>query len=162
MSLLRELPYLGAIVLVLLIGAVTGSGAKAPPTRTPPPSAEQISLRERLTPAGKLSVLDLEVGDCLKDDPDGASEVDAVLCREPHAVEVFAVFDLTFVSWPGTGTVRRHSQRRCERRLERDDPMTEARASALYPGKQAWVEDADYEVVCLAEYRTAEPGRRHP
>jgi hypothetical protein len=158
--MLRELPYLGAIVLVLVIGALTGPGASAP--RTAAPSAEQISLRERMTPSGKLSVLDLEVGDCLNDVPAGPSEVDAVLCREPHDVEVFAVFDLDFVSWPGTGTVERHAQHRCDTRLERDDPSTEASARALYPSKRAWIDDADHEVVCLAEYASPKRGRQTP
>lgn len=71
------------------------------------------------------------------------------------------MFDLDFLSWQGTGTVRRHAQRRCEARFWRDDPITEASAEARWPTKGAWMED-DHEVVCIAEYPDKKPGRRHP
>jgi hypothetical protein len=172
-SVLRELPYLAAIVLVIVVGAGTGAGA----TDAPGPSAEQRArnagraaqdaeeraLNARLQASGALSLFDLMVGDCLVDVPSPApAELDAVTCDKPHAVEVYAVFDLADRPWPGTAAIEGPATRRCEHRLDRDAPDLAASVQVVYPGKESWIEDYDREVTCMASYESDQTGRTYP
>ena len=53
---------------------------------------------------GDLNVFSVRVGDCFGDDSAGRSEiteVEGIPCTDPHDNEVYAVFDIGLVSYPG-------------------------------------------------------------
>jgi hypothetical protein len=110
--------------------------------------------------AGNLSVDALRPGDCLENFGEGGSfTVDAVPCGEPHAAQVYAVYDLPDQDeFPGVETVVSQAEQGCIQRLAaaasgRVD-SGELSVAYFHPQEGTWGR-GDREVACLV---TAENG----
>lgn len=124
------------------IGFVVGAGADR-------------DANGRLTGGGSISATELKVGDCLNGLADGKefNDVPAVPCAQPHAGEVYAVFDLTGAGWPGAAAVADQAEQGCNSRLGpyapravEDDTIS---LFSLQPTQRTW-DRGDREVTCVA------------
>ncbi len=86
----------------------------------------------------KSPVFSLKTGECL--DPQGQSYT-LVSCDSPHGAEVFATFDLTGTSWPGSTKVAAAASSGCATRLTSylNPQLAVSLASTyVYPDATAW------------------------
>lgn len=98
----------------------------------------------------------LEVGDCTDQDLSGSvGEVDTIDCAEPHAAEVFAVFDLEGDEYPGVSAIQADSVEGCQGDRFTDYvgvpyPQSEIFVAYLVPSEETWNEADDRTVICFA------------
>ena len=138
----RALPLLvmGAAGLALAgCSALGGAGALSSPTPTGPP---------------EVSVLDLQVGDCIAAGGAGRATVTVpvVDCAEPHNGEAYAMLPLTGEAFPGTDEVTDSAVTGCTSEFTTFVGVEYA-ASALdfayyYPTATSW-KAGDHEILCL-------------
>jgi hypothetical protein len=109
-----------------------------------------------ITSEGRISTDELSIGDCIADLPEGTRilRVTGVPCSEPHIAQVYAIFDLPAMAWPGEEEVFAQADDVCIDTLAAfpaafDDPTVEV--MYLHPTRASW-RLGDREVVCLAEY----------
>jgi hypothetical protein len=103
---------------------------------------------------GNVDAFNVQVGDCFNDvssyDEQIAS-VPGVPCSDPHDNETFAVFDVSFNSYPTDGNMDELAYGACKARFEsfvgRDYETSSLEISTMYPSVQSWNEN-DREVVC--------------
>lgn len=108
----------------------------------------------RLSKAGDVGVLALEVGDCFDDpatDFDEVLSVPAIPCDQPHDNQAFAKFNLNSGDWPGDDVVSQQALDGCVDRFEpaigeayETSPLDVA---PLQPTEASW-DAGDYEVLC--------------
>jgi hypothetical protein len=109
---------------------------------------------------GKVTAMDVKVGDCLKEIPGSTRvlTVDTVGCEEMHAGEVFAVLNMPDGDFPGQSAIEEF-QNKCEPELSAYAPGAITDESVqlyvLYPTAETW-EQGDRAVTCVA---TLEPPR---
>lgn len=110
----------------------------------------------RIDGAGKLSVFDLRVGDCL--DPGGSlenevSKVKAVPCSVPHTHEVFAKETVPGARYPGATKVKRYADATCSEKFDGYVGTAYTASTLLFtylqPSPDSWQKEGDHQVVCL-------------
>lgn len=113
----------------------------------------------QINDGGTLSVTDLRVGDCFNtEQAEEIGDVDAVPCAEPHAYELFHVFDYPDqATYPTDAEWGAESERVCGPAFATyvgvayDD--SELYASPLTPTESGW-DEGDREVQCILHNRT--------
>jgi Septum formation len=109
---------------------------------------------------GTVTAMDVKVGDCLKEIPDGTRvlTVETVECGESHAGEVFAVLLMPEGDFPGPSAIEKY-QNRCEPALASYSPAAitddSVQLYVLYPTAETW-QQGDRAVTCVA---TLDPPR---
>lgn len=103
---------------------------------------------------GEVGAFRIQVGDCLQDPGSGMIEsVDAVPCSDPHALEVYDSFEVSFLEWPGEEAVSEAAGQGCYDRFFPFVGMKYEQSiydfSSLYPTKDSFEQIDDKEVLCL-------------
>jgi hypothetical protein len=112
-----------------------------------------------ITEGGVVSASDLQVNDCVKEEPVAKSQpaeesvdvdsFDVVPCSQPHEASVYAIFPLGGKAYPGDAQVTRFAQGGCERQLTKRFGTGGPREYFyLTPTKQGWTA-GDRDVTCL-------------
>ncbi len=100
---------------------------------------------------GTVNVLYLKPGHCVGTLEETARIEDLALvpCSQPHAVEVFATFDLPAGPWPGDAALQDLSDKGCTSRLKGYAPTAPDSLDVFYlsPLQSAWGDDRG--VTCL-------------
>lgn len=137
----------GVVVAGLgLVGVgYTGLGGQDDTTRT---EAGEIVA------GGDLGAFRIRLGDCFQDSGLSAIEtVDAVPCSSPHMFEVFAAFNLSGESFPGTERIGQQADDGCYSRFEAfvgiEYEVSKYGLSSITPTAGSWQELDDREVLCL-------------
>lgn len=142
-----------ALTAVCLLGACGGDGSTADPTDDLGASAVQ---------EGPVAATAFVVGDCLNGVVLGAAEraeissAEVVSCERPHALEVFAAFELDAADfdvdvrseYPGPVRVVQAADQGCATRIDElvEDPG-EFGLIALWPSQESWA-TGDRLVAC--------------
>ncbi len=133
-----------AWVLIILIGVVAliASGPERGDTGA-------------VTEPGRVSPVDLKVGDCTKSQPaEGeVDDIEVTPCTTPHVGEVYAVFELPAGDFPGQTAVEQAAEKGCDDRIPaalEDAGADVGRLSAfyVYPQRANWL-FGDRTVTCL-------------
>ena len=107
--------------------------------------------------SGNVDAFALQVGDCFNDDiaagdTGEVSNVAGVPCDMPHDNEVYAIFDLPEVEFPGVEEVAGLAADGCLARFEgfvgRDYPSSMLDIFTIYPTPDSWERLDDREVIC--------------
>ena len=101
------------------------------------------------------NVFDLEVGQCFNSpgaaDDFEVSDVPIVDCEQPHANEVYALFDLPDGEYPGLSSVQDSAAEGCLERFQgyvgRDYATSSLGIGSVYPTSDSW-NTSDREIVC--------------
>lgn len=104
--------------------------------------------------AGTLDAFQIRLGDCF-DNPDYDAEeftsLPGVPCVEPHDNEAYAVFDVSYESYPEEFVLAVDAQTSCIERFEayvgRDYESSTLEVATMYPTEASWAQD-DREIVC--------------
>ena len=103
---------------------------------------------------GNVDAFNVHVGDCFNNVStydEGIASVPGVPCSDPHDNETFAVFDVSFDTYPAGGNMDDLAYEACMLRFEsfvgRDYDSSSLEISTMYPSTQSWNEN-DREVVC--------------
>lgn len=143
-----------AVVATCALGACGGDEGGSP---APADGGEPAAVQE-----GPVAATAFVVGDCLNGIVLGAAEraeitsAEVVSCERPHAVEVYATFDLgpadfdlaDPAEYPGPVRVVQAADRRCAERIEElaEDPA-DFGLIALWPSQASWA-TGDRQVAC--------------
>ncbi|MFC4556249.1 septum formation family protein [Georgenia faecalis] len=102
------------------------------------------------------SVLELEVGDCLRSpdlEAEEVSTVETLECSEPHDAEVYAELTFDGDEYPGTSTVQADSEEFC---LAEFEPYvgiayeeSEIYMTTMYPTEESWDQADDRTALCI-------------
>jgi len=103
---------------------------------------------------GNVDAFNVQVGDCFNDagtfDNEIAS-VPGVPCSEPHDNETYAVFDVSFDSYPTDGNMEQLVYDACMVHFEsfvgREYKTSVLEIATMYPSAESWGKD-DREVIC--------------
>lgn len=123
---------------------------------TAPPAVER-SVEGTITTAGNLDPFQIRIGDCFNDGPPQSenaevTNVAGTPCSEPHDNEVYAVFDIDLLSYPGSEEMGDRATAACLERFEAFvDKTYETSVLAIlpmYPTSESWTRRNDREVVC--------------
>ncbi len=113
--------------------------------------------------AGAVDAFSIRVGDCYDDEmffADEVTEVPGIPCVEPHDNEVFALFDLSGVRYPGDERVLDLADAGCLERFAgyvgADYDESVLMITTLVPSEESWVGIDDREVVCVAYHMELE------
>ena len=127
-----------------------------------PPACSSLGTRAtrdhgEITKPGRISVFDLQPGDCLL--PDGVvggdvEEVRAVPCKAPHTHEVFAIPQYTGSdTYPGRPALQRFAAPACRAAVRGylgtttlDPSLT---LSYLVPSAKSWADEDDRQITCV-------------
>lgn len=107
--------------------------------------------------SGEVGIDSLLPGDCVERLEEGSitTTVPTVPCAEPHAGEVYAIFDLTDGDWPGDEAVWEEAETGCIDRLFGYSPTAyedeQVDIFYVHPTSESW-EIGDREVVCVTYY----------
>ncbi len=103
---------------------------------------------------GTLDAFAVKIGDCFDDATDFGEEVSSlagVPCADPHDNETYAVFDVSFDSYPNEEVMSGHASDACLEQFEpfvgKDYESSTLEISTMYPTQQSW-DQSDREVVC--------------
>lgn len=109
--------------------------------------------------AGNVDAFTIRMGDCFdntrslaSDEAGEVSSLPGVPCSEPHDNEVYAVFDVSYDSFPGDEMMSERAFDACLERFSNfvgnayEDSVLDI--TALYPSSQSWSMHGDREVVC--------------
>jgi hypothetical protein len=155
---------MAAVTLLVLAAAAAliacGDDDDAAPTAAPRTATSEQSTPEPTVPGGdevepeRISVFDLEVGNCFNDDeglPEETTTVGVVPCGSPHDNEVFFQYELPDGPFPGDDQVRTETFERCDDEFETfvGIPVEDSELSSfpVYPTRQSWA-DGDRVVYC--------------
>lgn len=108
---------------------------------------------------GSIDAFTIRLGDCFNDtaaigteEAGEVSSLPAVPCSEPHDNEVYAVFDVSFDSFPGDDRMADEAFGQCLDRFAgfvgNDYELSTLEVTALYPSSRSWQMQNDREVVC--------------
>lgn len=108
---------------------------------------------------GSIDAFNLRIGDCFDDTSssfgDDGTEIDSlpgVPCASPHDNEVYAVFDVTYSSYPTEEEMSEEAFESCMNRFEsfvgKDYESSMLDIKTLYPTENSWDSLDDREVVC--------------
>ena len=103
---------------------------------------------------GTIDAFHVRLGDCF-DDPnsfdDEFSSLDGVPCSAPHDNETFAVFDVSYASYPEGDRMGELAQTSCIERFAgyvgRDYDSSSLDVITMYPSRESW-QQSDREVMC--------------
>lgn len=103
---------------------------------------------------GNLDAFSMRVGDCFDSSSsvdDEVSKLPGVPCSKPHDYETFAVFDVSFDSYPSEESMSELAYASCLERFDSfvgiDYENSVLDIVTLYPTTESWQQD-DREVVC--------------
>ena len=103
---------------------------------------------------GDLGVFSMRVGDCFDDDRAGVSEiteVGGIPCTDPHDSEVYAVFDMDLVSYPGEEDMLDLASEACLERFQafvgREYESSVLDIFSMSPTRESFAQQ-DREVAC--------------
>ena len=107
---------------------------------------------------GSVDAFTMQLGDCFdntrslaSDEAGQVSSLPGVPCSEPHDNEVYAIFDVSYDSFPGDEPMAELAFEQCLSRfqdfvgLEYESSVLDI--TALYPSQASWAQN-DREVVC--------------
>ncbi len=105
---------------------------------------------------GNVDAFTIRLGDCFDDTSTSSSgevtSLPGVPCSEPHDNEVYAVFDVSFDSFPGDEAMSEHAFDACLARFQDFVGMAYESSTlditTLYPSGQSWSVQGDREVIC--------------
>ena len=108
---------------------------------------------------GNVDAFTIRLGDCFNDtgtlgteEAGEVSSLPGVPCSEPHDNEVYAVFDVSFDSFPGDDRMADAAFEQCLDRFAGfvgvDYEASTLDITALYPSSQSWSVQDDREVIC--------------
>ena len=108
---------------------------------------------------GTVNPFTIRLGDCFNDtgalgseEAGEVSSLPGVPCSEPHDNEVYAVFDVSFDSFPGDDQMADTAFEHCLEHFSDfvgvDYESSILDITALYPSSQSWSTQNDREVVC--------------
>lgn len=135
----------------LLLGVVVVAIGMLPdqsPTRDPDTGV--------ITQGDDVDVLALQVGDCIAafdDEQESFADLPAVPCSQPHHGEIYAVFDMPGVTYPGEDEVIDYADAECGERLQAYSQSAwdnqDIEIFYLYPNSRGW-NGGDHGIACLA------------
>jgi hypothetical protein len=103
---------------------------------------------------GNVDAFNVQVGDCFNDADtfdEQVASVAGVPCSEPHDNETYAVFDVSFDSYPDDGNMDQLAYDACMVRFEsfvgKEYETSALEIATMYPSVESWGQD-DREVVC--------------
>jgi Domain of unknown function (DUF4190)/Septum formation len=140
-----------SLVWTLACGGAIAYGALSEPKR---------DTAGTVTDEGSVSSIDLKLGDCLKKLPaEGVvTAVDVVPCSQSHGAEVYAEFNLSGTTYPGSDAVIKQSEEGCTKRADalkdsaqKDDTLE---IFYLYPHTSLVWNRGDHSVSCLVGSET--------
>jgi hypothetical protein len=110
--------------------------------------------------AGDVSTNSLRVGDCIESLSAGTDcylSVPGVPCRQPHAGEVYATFNLAGSDYPGDTKVHGLGDDGCAKRIS---ALTGGADNVilLRPTRQSWDSRDDRQIVCVAIFNPKRVG----
>jgi len=109
---------------------------------------------------GEVSAAKLAVGHCVDDlrESDDLEGLPVLPCEQPHAGEVFAIFELPAGPFPGDEALGRQAQQECLKQFENYAPSSLADDKVelfyLHPSQLSWT-SGDRGVTCVATDPTA-------
>jgi putative regulator of septum formation len=109
-----------------------------------------------ITAPGKVSPLDIHIGDCLRLPADGVADavivsVEVMPCAQPHNAQVFEIITLDADAYPGTDEITRMALDACEPKAYEylgDNEVTDLRLYTFVPPKDGW-QKGDRSASCL-------------
>lgn len=116
----------------------------------------------QIVEAGDLSTQELQIGDCINElqTTDAAVTVPGVPCTEPHEGQVYDVFEVSGIRFPGNEKIFELAEEDCFDTLDDDFPELWSDQSVevfyFYPTPDSW-RQGDQGITCVARYRD---GRR--
>lgn len=144
----RGLAVAGLVLSVVWTAAAVGLTAVGAPYVVPP----QRDAQGRVTEPDQVLPMDLRVGDCVDTSRTGAvATVPVVPCGGTNS-QVYAIFDLPKVSWPGERSVDARAERGCVAKYTASGEQAEERSDLAYfsPSELGW-RLGDRSVVCIVE-----------
>jgi len=104
--------------------------------------------------SGNVDAFNVQVGDCFNDVSAYNGQVESVPgvpCSEPHDNETFAVYDVSFDSYPAEGNMDQLAYDGCKARFESfvgtDYESSSLEISTMFPSVESWAQN-DREVIC--------------
>ena len=100
-----------------------------------------------VTKPGRINIFALRVGDCFQNPPPsqsalGVTDVSVVPCTTAHNAQVFAQFDATNHSYPGSAALIKEAQTGCQSRISANVNRSKITSTMtlrfLYPEPQSW------------------------
>jgi hypothetical protein len=130
--------WTASLVALFIVGATTGGGTSGTGT------GASGSTGHASHPASE-SVFSLQVGTCF-DNPAGnalgITSVTPIACTKAHNAQVFAAFDTTGSSFPGTTAVERRAQTGCNARISANLDQSKITSTMslhfIFPQQLAW------------------------
>ena len=147
----RGLAIAGMVLSVLWIVVVVALFAGGAITVNPQPGPTGVA-----TP-GRINIFSLKVGDCFQNPPPsqsarGVTTVSVVPCTTAHNAQVFAQFDATDSSYPGSAALIKEAQDGCQARVSADVDKSKITSTMtlrfLYPLPASWA-DGRRTITCL-------------
>jgi hypothetical protein len=126
----------GAWVLIIVAGIVIAGASQA-----------HRSTAGTIIRSGQVDIFSLRVGDCFQNPTAGqttlgVTQVTAVPCATPHNAQVFAQFNATDATYPGSQALVLESEHSCKAReaanLDKSKITSTMRLHFLFPEPQAW------------------------
>ncbi|GAB4198192.1 MAG: septum formation family protein [Wenzhouxiangellaceae bacterium] len=121
--------------------------------------APERAASGELISEGTIDAFQMKVGDCFNDEEsrlmgpdDEVSSVPGVPCDQPHDNEVYAIFNLTFESWPGEDAAFEIANQQCIENFAAfvgsDYYESSLDVLTLAPTDYGWKKLKDREVIC--------------
>lgn len=141
----RGLAVSGLVLSLLWTGGIAAAIYLLRPTEPERDAQGQITTPQSARPES------LRVGDCVAKMKEGEIlNVQAQPCSKPNGGKVYAVFNLTAGSWPGTAALDTTVQKECETRHKalKQPASKSAEFWSIQPTEDSW-KLGDRRVVCL-------------
>jgi hypothetical protein len=134
-----------SVIGLIVVGATTGGGS----------SGTGAGSSSSAGHAGSVSVFSLPVGTCF-DNPSGntlgINSVTAIACTQAHNAQVFAGFDTTGSSFPGTAALERRANSGCNARISGNVDQSKITSTMslhfIFPQQLAW-DSGQRRISCL-------------
>jgi hypothetical protein len=125
-------------IWIVIIAALIGTGIAV--------NANRSHSTGGITSPGQVNIFSLQVGDCFQNPSTsptilGVTNVTAVPCDSAHNAQVFAQFDASDPSYPGSKTLIKEAQRGCSNRtsaLDRSKLTSTMTLHFLFPEAASW------------------------
>jgi Domain of unknown function (DUF4190)/Septum formation len=138
--------WVATIVGLIVIGATTGGSGT---------TAGSSGSTGRASHPARVSVFSMSVGTCF-DNPSGTTlgitSVTAIPCTKAHNAQVFAEFDTTGSSYPGTAAVERRADSGCNARISGNLDQSKITSTMslhfIFPQQLAW-DSGQRRINCL-------------
>jgi hypothetical protein len=140
-----------SLIALVVIGATAGKQSPGAAAGNPAPTAPTGQASHPVSE----SVFSLQVGTCFDNPADntlGITSVTPIACTKAHNAQVFAAFDTTGSSFPGTAAVERRAQNGCNARISGNLDQKEITSTMslhfIFPQQLAW-DSGQRRINCL-------------